>query len=217
MPESLVSSTFLFRYSVPFLYCKRLWDEGQVRLTETYRLPSFGELESRPLFADLRGAWSESGLTFTVRVKGKTQSPWCRETRLEESDGLHVWIDTRDTHSVHRASRFCHRFVFLPLGGGRALDRPHADQMLIHRARENANPVRPDDLGVRTQTISSGYELQAHIPDTVLTGFDPAYHSRIGFTYVVMDRELGWQTFSVTSSFPFQEDPSLWGTLELVR
>jgi hypothetical protein len=27
---------------------------------------------------------------------------------------------------------------------------------------------------------------------------------------------LGWQTFSVGNEFPFQEDPSVWGTLELV-
>jgi hypothetical protein len=38
----------------------------------------------------------------------------------------------------------------------------------------------------------------------------------LGFSYAVMDRELGWQTFTVASEFPFDEDPSLWGTLELV-
>jgi len=31
----------------------------------------------------------------------------------------------------------------------------------------------------------------------------------------VVDRELGWQTFSVGPEFPFVEDPSLWGSLEL--
>jgi hypothetical protein len=31
----------------------------------------------------------------------------------------------------------------------------------------------------------------------------------------VVDRELGWQTFTVGPEFPFVEDPSLWGTLEL--
>jgi hypothetical protein len=33
----------------------------------------------------------------------------------------------------------------------------------------------------------------------------------------VIDRELGWQTFNVGPEFPFQDDPSLWGTLELVK
>ncbi len=61
---------------------------------------------------------------------------------LDSSDGLRVWIDTRDTHNIHRASRFCHQFVFLPTGGGPRLDQPVAEQTLINRARENATPVR---------------------------------------------------------------------------
>ena len=33
----------------------------------------------------------------------------------------------------------------------------------------------------------------------------------------VVDRELGTQTFSAPAEFAYQEDPSLWATLELVR
>jgi hypothetical protein len=32
----------------------------------------------------------------------------------------------------------------------------------------------------------------------------------------VVDRELGWQTLTMGSEFPIDEDPSLWGSLELV-
>jgi len=32
----------------------------------------------------------------------------------------------------------------------------------------------------------------------------------------VIDRELGWQTCTMGPEFPFDEDPSLWGSLELV-
>ena len=41
--------------------------------------------------------------------------------------------------------------------------------------------------------------------------------ARLGFTYFVFDRELGQQYFSVGSEIPFASDPSLWGTLQLVR
>ena len=91
----------------------------------------------------MRAAWSEAGVGFSVRVEGKKHPNWCRETKLEDSDSLQVWIDTRDTHNIHRASRFCHRFVFLPGGAGRNFEQPVADQLLVDRARENANPVRP--------------------------------------------------------------------------
>ena len=217
MTQPLLSPTFLFRFSVPFLYHDPLWDDEGVRLAEEHRLPSFGELEDRPVFADLRGAWSEKGLAFSVEVSGKKQLLWCREMRLDDSDGLHIWIDTRDTHTVHRATHFCHRFVFLPTGDGRLRDEPLSDQMLIHRARENAKPIRPGTLGVRSQIGARGYQLQAYIPTDALTGFDPAYHPRLGFTYAVVDRELGWQTFSVSSEFRFTEDPSLWGSLDLIK
>ena len=48
-----------------------------------------------------------------------------------------------------------------------------------------------------------------------ITGFDPQEHPRLGFTYAVIDRELGEQTLTVGSPMPYQEDPSLWATLEL--
>ena len=63
------------------------------------------------------------------------------------------WIDTRDTHNIHRAARFCHYFVFLPSGGGNRLADPVAAQMLINRAREQADPVRPGMLGVRSRKL----------------------------------------------------------------
>ena len=175
----------------------------------------FAELDRRRTFADMRAAWSPEGLAFSVAVSGKTKPPWCRESRLEDSDGLCLWIDTRDTHNVHRASRFCHRFMFLPSGGGRRLDRPVADQMIIHRARENAKPIRPGMLNVGVAMRVDGYLLSAFIPAEALTGYQPSEYPKLGFFYLVQDRELGHQTFSVDHQFPFETDPSLWGTLEL--
>lgn len=180
-------------------------------------LASFGELEGRPIFADLRASWNESGLSFSVQVSGKGQPPWCRESRLDDSDGLHVWIDTRDTHNIHRATRFCHRFAFLPAGGGRRMDEAVGDILTIDRAREHPVPPARNCLKVRSEQRIDGYFLQAMVPGEALTGFDPAEHPRLGFTYAVVDRELGWQTLSVGPEFPITNDPSLWGTLELVK
>ncbi|MCH8923954.1 MAG: hypothetical protein IIA67_12500 [Planctomycetes bacterium] len=179
-------------------------------------MADFAELEGRGTFADVRVGWSAAGLAINVRVEGKRQRPWCRESRLDESDGLQLWIDTRDTHSIHRAGRFCHRFVFLPFGGGRDLELPFADQLLVDRARENAKPVRPEVLSARSEKRVNGYLLEAFIPAAALTGYDPAEYPRLGFTYAVVDRELGEQTFSVGNELPYAADPSLWGTLDLV-
>ena len=75
--------------------------------------------------------------------------------------------------------------------------------------------MEPELLRVRSTKQPDGYTLEAMIPAEALTGFDPTDHPRLGFTYAVVDRELGWQTFTVGPEFPFVEDPSLWGTLEL--
>ena len=217
MPESLLPTRFLFRFAASCLYRAGLGAQAPSELGPEHRLPSLEELEGQRSFADVRAAWSEAGLAFSVRVEGKRHPNWCREGKLEDSDALQVWIDTRDTHNIHRASRFCHRFIFLPAGGGRNHEEPVADQLLVDRARENANPVRPGQLRVACEKRLGGYVLSAFIPAAALTGLNPADHPRLGFTYFVFDRELGQQYFSLGSEFPFASDPSLWGTLELVR
>jgi len=78
--------------------------------------------------------------------------------------GLQIWIDTRDTHNIHRASRFCQRFAFLPAGAGRQFTEPSADQMIIDRARENAHPIRPGQLGIQVQNRADSYRLNAFYP-----------------------------------------------------
>ncbi|MBN2473206.1 MAG: hypothetical protein JXB62_01260 [Pirellulales bacterium] len=217
MPDSLLPKRFLFRFSLACRYHDPLWGAEGATLDETYRLVSLAELEDRAAPAEVRAAWSEAGLAFRVRVSGKRQAPWCRANRPEDSDGLQVYVDTRDVHNVHRAGRFCHRFVFLPGGGGRRLDEPAAEWLPIHRARQQPQAIPARALQVRSEKRIDGYLLEALVAAEALTGFDPAEHPRLGFTYAVLDRELGEQTLGAGSPMPYQEDPSLWATLELTR
>ena len=217
---SLLAPRFLFRFSVPVNYHTN-WPDGGADLDESYRLLDLATLDSSTQhverqFGDVRLGWHEEGLALVVQVEGKTQPLWCRDSRLEDSDGIQVWIDTRATHSIHRAGRYCHRFVFLPSGGGRGED-PVADQLLINRARENARPVRPRELQVKSHIGTSGYSLRAWVPAIALGGYDPHDHPRLGFTYALYDRELGLQTFATGPSFPYDEDPSCWATLDLQK
>lgn len=216
MSEQLLPPPFLFRYSTGLRRQSPLWTASGLRLSEEFQLRSFGELEGKRSYADLRAAWSDEGIGFTLVVKGKTQPPWCRDTRIDESDGLQVWIDTRNTQTIHRAGRFCHRFAFLPQGAGRRLDEPVAALLAINRAKESPREIDQRQLRATSQRTADGYTLQAFIPAAALTGFSPAEHPALGFCYAVIDRELGWQTFALGPEFPFDEDPSLWGTVELL-
>jgi hypothetical protein len=213
----ILAPTFLFRFSVPCFYTKKKWTKKGISLEEKHTLASFGELEGRPLFASVKTGWNETGIAFEVRVQGKKQPPWCRESRVDDSDGLAVWIDTRDTHNIHRAGKFCHQFIFLPQGSGTGLDEPTARMVEIHRAKESPKTIEQSLLKVRSEKRIDGYILEAFIPAKAITGFGPSEYSKLGFNYAVVDRELGWQTFTIGPEFPIGEDPSLWGTLELVE
>lgn len=217
MTEQLLSPMFLFRFAVPCRRAPAAWPSSpHSSLGPEFTLPNFGVLEGRPAIADVRMAWTADGIGWEVRVSGKSQAPWARDSRVEDSDGLHVWIDTRDSHNIHRASRFCHRFSFLPAGGGKRLDQPIAAFLAINRARELPRPVDPKTLLVSSAVASDGYAMRCFVPASALTGFDSQEHPRLGFTYSLIDRERGWQSFNMGPEFPFAEDPSLWGTVELV-
>jgi PAS domain-containing protein len=215
MSEQLLPHRFLFRFALPCRHREPVWNASGHGLEEKYRLVHVGQLEHPAATADFRAAWSEAGLAFAVHVGGKRQPPWCRDTRTEDSDGLRVWIDTRDVHNVHRAGRFCHGFLFLPCGAGPRLADPVAQWMPINRAREQPRAIREGLLQVRVQRRPDGYVLDAFVPAEALTGFEPREHPRLGFNYAIVDRELGLQTFSVGHPLPYDEDPSLWATLEL--
>ncbi len=213
---NLLAPTFAFRFSIPCRPARNGSLAAAEALDESYRIPSFSDLEGRKPFAELRMGWHADGLLVHLRVTGKTQSLSCRATRIEDSDGLQLWIDTRDTHDLHRATRFCHRFGFLPAGGGRRLDEPVAALLAISRARESPKSIEREALEVRAARETAGYRLWAFIPSSSLTGYDASEYRKLGFFFAVVDRELGWQTLTLGPEMPIDEDPSLWGSLELV-
>lgn len=212
----MLPSRFLFRFSLPCLHSEVIWSAQGAPLDERFRLVGLQDLEGAAMFADVRAAWNASGLALSAQVQGKKTAPWCRINRIDDSDSVRVWIDTRDVHNVHRASRFCHQFIALPFGSGARADQPLVQWMPIARARENPNAIAEGLLQARCERQPGGYRLDVFLPAQALTGFDPAEHPRLGFTYAVIDRELGEQTLSAASPLPYQEDPSLWATLELV-
>lgn len=218
MSNSIVSQVpknLLFQYRIT---CKRF--EGKAsskfKLSEDYRLPNFGVFENQVPFADVRVGWNEEGIYVFVNVSGKEQSLWCRETQLLDSDGLQIWIDTRDTHNVHRASKFCHWFVLLPSGGGDRNETPMASMLKINRSKDDPPTINRVKVDVEAKTTDDGYELTCLIPAKALNGWDPADHRAIGFNYAIVDREMGWQTLAIGPELPIMEDPSLWQSLHLI-
>lgn len=218
---AVVPPRFLFRWSFPV----RRWDgapaaKGRLLdLPESFTLPWPAGFDAEPTFAQVRMGWNAGGLALAVSVTGKRQSLRIQPQLPAESDGVQLWIDTRATQTVHRATRFCHHFCLLPATGrtGKSASIPLAVGLPIARAREDA--VAADATGVRlwSEVRPDGYDLEAWIPADALTGFDPQGSPRLGWYLLVRDVELGDQTLTVGREFPYDADPSLWQTLELVR
>ena len=76
MTEVLLSPAFLFRFAAPCRYRKTLWSARGLSLGEEYTLPSFGELEGKPLLADMRAAWSAAGLAQEIERLIRAFNPW---------------------------------------------------------------------------------------------------------------------------------------------
>src|SRR5438093_12228740 len=208
----LLPSRFLVRVAYPCLYLKELLD-----LPESCHIDNFAAADERRNFAEVRLAWNELGLGLQVEVKGKQQAPQGDVSRPRGSDGVTLWIDTRDARTSHRASRYCHQFHFLPIGGGPEHDEPVFVQTKINRALQDAPISSSSAVSFRCRHFKGGYEMEAFLPAAVLNGFDPEQNPRLGFYYAVRDAELGDQVLSVGSEFPYWEDPTLWSVLELVR
>lgn len=215
----LIPHRFLFRVAHPCRRVKGIPIESGERLLdlpESCRIESYGEMDDRKSFADVRLAWNGFGIAVQVEVKGKDQPPQGDAARPRSSDGLTLWLDMRDARTSHRASRYCYQFHFLPTGGGPDHDEPAFVQTKINRALQDAPLCPASAVPFRCQFIKGGYEIEAFLPAGVLHGFDPEQNPRLGVFYAVRDQELGEQTLSIGPEFPFWEDPSLWSVLELV-
>jgi hypothetical protein len=217
---TVVPPRFLFRVAHPCRYAKGIPREDADRLLdlpEDCRLDNFAAMESRTNFADVRLAWNEFGLAVQAEVSGKEQLPQGHADRPRGSDGLTVWLDTRDARTSHRASRYCHQFHLLPTGGGPENDEPLFAQSKINRALGDAPLANPSEVPFHSSRTKAGYVVEAFLPVAVLHGFDPEQNPRLGVYYAVRDAELGEQVLSVGPEFPYWEDPTLWSVLELVR
>jgi hypothetical protein len=217
--SSLLPHRFLFRYALPVRYAGKLPGSGKklLGLGPEFALADFSELDKVAPFGELRLAWNEKGLGIGFEVRGKKRPPECPQQTPEAGDGLLVFVDTRNTQNIHRASRYCQQFYLFPAGAGPRGNDPWAVQVPILRAREEAPRADLAKISLAARVSKTGYALEAWLPGSVLHGYDPEAQPRLGFYYALHDAELGEQYLSVGPEFPFAVDPSLWSTLELTK
>jgi hypothetical protein len=214
----LFDAALLFRTRLKPLRTALKFGERGWKLPEEATLPALGsEVSGQRVFATLKMAISDQGMFFQTHVAGKRQLPWCRESRVEDSDGLHVWIDTRHARGSHRATKYCHRFGFSPMGRGPKNEQPFGAWAPINRARENSPPPPEKLIFAEGKLQPGGYELSAALPWQALHGLSRDDFPVIGLYMAVIDRELGNLSLGVGLTLLAAEDPDLWLEADISR
>ena len=216
---SILPTPLLVRYRLAVPRLDKLPRSGQklLDLPVAARLSWPAELDRRLESVDLRAAWNSQGIGFALNVSGRTAPVLSNPDDPSRPDSLELWIDTRDTQTVHRATRYCHHLCVLPAGGGDDGSTGMTIAVPVARAREDA-PLADSELFLTSNQIrKGGYLLEVWIPAEALNGFDPSTQPRLGFYCQVNDAEHGRLPFALGEEFPAASDPSLWHTLELVN
>jgi hypothetical protein len=218
MSTSLLPQAFWFRLAVT---CPRI--DGFPRkangrllaLPDDCRLMETSRLDGKTPWAEVRVAWNLQGLAVAVEAEA-TPDAVGADDQPELFNGLRVWVDTRDTRDVSRATRFCHRVdARLTRGGGKNGLGVVVQQRPIARAVADAPMSRLDASTARAERLKKGWRLELFLPSSALNGFDPETNRRLGFTYQVTAHDREDQFLGVGREFPIGENPSLWSTLEL--
>lgn len=177
-----------------------------------YLLPDFSHLCGEISFAEVAMGWNEEGIELLVRVDKPFRST--SYPQVDRGDGIEIFIDTRDVKTSGFNTRFCHHFFFLP----ESIDGHAAGEITRFRTEDVHELCDAQDLKVNPTLKKDSYSLAIFIPSQCLNGYDPAQFDRLGFTYRV-NRPDGYpQHFSATTDdYQIEQQPSLWGTLKLVK
>jgi hypothetical protein len=218
MSKALLPQAFWFRLAAA---CPRVdgiprtsGRGGLLDLPASCLLTDLSSLDGKSSWASVRAGWNPGGLGIAVLAALATGN--LPADRPEGFADVNLWIDTRDTRNVSRATRFCHRFAaHLTLSRDRKGLSVQADQRPIARAVADAPMCDPSRISTRTELTRSGWMLESFLPAAVLNGFDPETNRRLGIAYQVSDHLREDQFLGVGRDFPLGENPSLWATLEL--
>lgn len=177
-----------------------------------FLLPDASALCGETAFAEVAIGWSTAGLEFYVKV----DQPFSRASfpEIQKGDAVEIFVDTRDVKTSGFNTRFCHHFYFLP----ESLDGNQKGEITRFRTEDIHPLCDPNELQVKGVLKPSQYTLHAFIPSHCLHGYDPEQFDRLGFSYRI-NRVHGFpQHFSVVSEdYQIEQQPSLWGSLRLLK
>ena len=213
----IVPPSFLFQYSMAVSRVEAIPRKkgSLLQLDDSCSLFVPGSMNDTDNAFGLRMAWNQEGLGIELDVPGKKLPPAGRHKDLKNSDYISLFVDTRHTANVHRATEYCFSLVVLPCDE-EADEKPSAAFVEIAQQRASKRDRDGRKCPVQVHVRPDGYRLEIWIPTSQMFGFDEAPEiGRIGFSCLIHDTELGEIPLNVGGDFPVAFDPSTWLQLEL--
>jgi hypothetical protein len=213
----IVPPSFLFQYSmaVPRVEAIPRKKGSLLQLDDGCSLFVPGSMNDTDNAFGLRMAWNQEGLGIELDMPGKKLPPAGRHKDLKNSDYISLFVDTRHTANVHRATEYCLSLVVLPCDED-ADEKPSAAFVEIAQQRASRRDRDGRKCPVQLHVRPDGYRMEIWIPTSQMFGFDEAPEiGRIGFSCLIHDTELGEIPLNVGGDFPVAFDPSTWLQLEL--
>jgi hypothetical protein len=175
------------------------------------RLPDLTGLHGGAAFARAFAGWHPQGLALRFDVDSG-QPPWARRDTPYRSDGVHIWIDTRDSREARKLTPYCHHaLVTVDAHDGPAV-------AVFERAagqRWAAAPEAPPQIATALLPSDAGYRLQVVLPAGILHGYAPREAPALGLAYRVRVPRGPTQDLAFGDAFPLWRNPSLWRSARL--
>ncbi|MFM7036939.1 MAG: hypothetical protein ACKO2L_04385 [Planctomycetaceae bacterium] len=216
MPTTIPAS-FLFQYQLTLPRLDEM-PRSRGRLLGLQNSPELfvpSRLNDETTPVRIRAAWNPRGLGLLLQIRGRQHSPAGRWKDPQNSDWIHILVDTRHAAGVQRATEFCTSVAVMPVD-----DDADGESTVrftdISRQRILTGAQSADSARVDLQQLTGGYDLELWLPGSLLPGFTQIGETGIlGFYCVVNDTELGEVPLNVGGDFPVAINPSTWLVLAL--
>ena len=216
--NNIVPPSLLFDCRLPLQPCKgpsKKKTGSVLNLSTQHKLFVPSTLNEAANFSNIYAGWNPEGLAFRFCIEGKPEAPSGDSKDLSISDTVLLWLDTRPTGDVRRATEYCHHFALFPVDK-QAKNKPTIVAQPIAQQRSVRSQFNAKQIVLRNTITKTGYEFEVWIPAGQLHGFEEVPEiGRLGFHCVIKDAHLGDQSFHLSDDFPTGYDPSTWVTLEL--
>jgi len=178
-------------------------------------VPDLMHLRDTSPFAKVHFSWDDDNLYIGLKVTGKKKAVEVDAERFWRRDCIEIWLDLRN-EKKRRYSEHCHHFFLLPKGRKENKELATAGESSEAGGSIEETIFDYEEIEIASINGRKEYSLEARIPRSVITTYEPIEHSVIGFNYHLNDADRRSQWWSCGTDFPRHRDPSTWGTIELI-